>query len=219
LNEILNELKLILQYEYLLSKEIPLPEKPENIVRLIELLLYVSDIDILSILLQVITIKVKNADFKNYPKKQDSQWQINLIQFIQTFVEFFTQINFSFIIEDFATEYKNNIEKQALCALLEKVDDLTSRHNSFIPTRDYLKNFIETDKELTDENFKELLRLFREANVQEIYVPDVYEISAVLGLINISREYFYRQDKRIFNVLFITETTRGKFFFIIQQIN
>lgn len=211
-NDLLAELKEILKYEYLLSKEIWF-ESPENISNLVELLVYVSDIDTLNVLLQTIPIKIKNENYEDYLKKEESQWHVNLVLYMQTFVEFFSQINFSFLIENFSNEYQN-IENQMVNTLLGKVQDLTQRQNSFTQLQNYLNTLVESNSKLTDEAFTNLLRLFREGNSQENVAHDVYEVSAILALINIIREYQFRQDNRIFNFLFITEISKSKLFFL-----
>lgn len=206
-----DNLKAILQYEYMFSKIVDLQEASEDLSNLVELLTIVEDPDLLVLLIRTIAEKIHDSDYTQGWKKQDLQWQIKLLRFMNIFFDFFNQITFDVLLNDFAVEFKKSIEKRALRSLLGKVESLVLVQKSHVPFRNTLQSIVDSSENLQETNLAELSKVFREANANhQDSKPETYEISAMLSLLSLANSYSSKKNNKIFSLLLATERFRGK---------
>lgn len=190
---------------------VDLEEASEDLSNLVELLTLTEDSDILVLLIRTIAEKIHDSDYTQDWKKQDLQWQIKLLRFMNIFFDFFNQITFDILLHDFAVEYKRSIEKRALRSLFGKVESLVLIHKEFISFKNILQRVLDAGENLEENSLTELNTEFRKANGHgKDSKPEAYEISAMLSLLSLANSYSSKRDNKLFNLLLVTERFRGK---------
>ena len=211
---ILSNLKTILQYEYTLMKEVEFIEGPEDLSNLVQLLPHVQERNTINLLLRIIAEKARNAKYPEDSNQHSLYWQLKLSRFVQPLYEFISEINFDdFLNGSLDSNYQENLQSSLRNVLSQKVDAIVGQQNTFVELRDKLKNISDDSNALSENVIAELHKAFTQGIVSKKELnPDIYEVSSLLLLIVLVRNYFSNKDTDLLSFFVTIENVRGKHF-------
>lgn len=209
--EILKNLRTILHYEYVFSKEAGFLVTSEDVSQLVELLLHIEDPDLLILILRILAEKLKEADYMKDWEQESLRWQVILSRVIQVYYEFFSEVSFDLLLENFSSSYSATIERFLLTSLsnkIKRIPNLGSLNN-------LLQELITSHNELNDKSMTEIKNLFTQGRIaaekhDNKPNPDFYEAAAIMSLLNLARNYSQKRDAKLLNFLIVTERVRCK---------
>ena len=193
-------------------KEVELTKGPEDLSIFVQFLSCIHEPNTISLLLRILAEKTRNAKFPDDSSKQSLYWQLKLSRFVQSLCEFFYEIDFDDLLNgSFSETYNKKFDENLKAALYKKVAKITVQQKSFSVLRDKLKDIAEGETNIREDVITKLWEAFDLGiGSKNDPSPDIYEVSGLLLLVTLVRNYLDRKDRSILNFLVIVENIRGK---------